>query len=519
MNEQLKLIREAAEADLEVFINLVAPHRILGSVHKELIQWWDREDAKNHQLLLLPRDHQKSAMIAYRVAWTLTKDPSATFLYISSTSGLAEKQLYFIKNVLTSKLYRRYWPEMVNEEEGKREKWTNDEIIIDHPLRKYEGIRDPSIKTAGLTTGITGLHFSHAVLDDVVVKENAYTEEGRKKVAGQYSLLSSIESTGTAKDSSGAYEWVVGTRYHPKDLYNTLLEMEEEVFDEDGNITGSEHVYEVFERQVEDRGDGSGEFLWPRHQNQNGRWYGFNREILAKKRAKYIDKTQYFAQYYNNPNNSSDTAITSDRFQYYDKKFLTHKDGNWYIHGNKLNLYAAIDFAFSLRQKADYTAIVVIGINHKHEIFVLDIDRFKVESVKGYYDHLLGLLNKWEFRKLRAEVVAGQKAIVKELKESYIKPNGIPLSIDEYNPGRDEGNKAERISAILDHRYENLQVWHYKGGNCQSLEEELIMARPPHDDIKDALANACAIAVAPRKQVASAQDRKVVNFTRFGPVY
>lgn len=514
------MVREAAEADLETFINLVAPHRILGAVHSDLCHWWTRPDAGNHQLLLLPRDHQKSALIAYRVAWTITKDPTSTFLYISSTSGLAEKQLYFIKNILDSKIYRRYWPEMTHRDEGKREKWTNDEIMVDHPARKEEGIRDATIKTAGLTTGITGLHFSHAVLDDVVVKENAYTADGRKKVEGQYSLLSSIESTGTDEDSSGAQEWVVGTRYHPKDLYNTLIEMEEEVIDEEGNITGSEPVYEVFERQVEDRGDGTGEFLWPRHQNKNGRWYGFNSSILAKKRAKYIDKTQYYAQYYNNPNSGDEGTIARDRFQYYDKALLTNNQGKWSYAGEPLRLYAAIDFAFSLKKAADYTTIVVIGIDAYSNVYVLDIDRFKVGTVSGYYDHLLDLLTKWEFRKLRAEISVGQATIVRELKESYIKPNGIPLSIDEFNPGRDEGTKHERIEAVLHHRYENLQMWHYRGGNCQILEEELEMARPPHDDIKDALASACSIAKPPVRRIplnSGAQIvSNVVSLSKFG---
>lgn len=516
-NNKLEQVRLAAEADLSVFIKLVAPHRVLGSIHEELIEWWNRDTAKDHQLTLLPRDHQKSAMIAYRVAWTITKDPSATFLYISSTSGLAEKQLYFIKNILKSKIYQRYWPEMIHPEEGKREKWTNDEIMVDHPIRKREGVRDATIKTAGLTTGITGLHFTHAVLDDVVVKENAYTLEGRKKVEGQYSLLSSIESTGTDEKSAGAYEWVVGTRYHPKDLYNTQMEMEEDVYDEDGEVIGSEAVYEVFERQVEDRGDGSGEFIWPRQQNKNGRWYGFTREILAKKRAKYIDKVQYFSQYYNNPNEGGDGAIKADRFQYYERKLLRTENGIWYIGKTRLKLYAAIDFAFSLRQKADYTAIIVIGINSSHDVYVLDIDRFKVETVAKYYEHLMTLLTKWDFRKLRAEISVGQKVIVKELKESYLKPNGIPLSIDEYSPSRHEGTKEERMSAVLDHRYEDMKIWHYRGGNCQTLEEELVMSRPPHDDIKDALASALSIAKAPAKErVIEESTRNVIPLSRFG---
>ena len=244
-------LKQAAENDLYTFIRLVAPYRVLGSCHKELLRWWTREDAKDHQLVLMPRDHQKSALIAYRVAWEITLNPCTTFLYVSATSGLAEKQLYFIKNIFTNKIYRKYWPDMIHPDEGKRERWTTEEIIVDHPQRKAEGIRDATIKTAGLTTGITGLHFSHAVLDDVVVKENAYTEEGRRKVKEQYSLLSSIESTGTDEKSSGAKEWVVGTRYHPKDLYYDLAEMEYEIYDkETWEVVGEEPVYEVWQSSI-----------------------------------------------------------------------------------------------------------------------------------------------------------------------------------------------------------------------------------------------------------------------------
>src|SRR5882757_8789372 len=173
--------KQLALGSLAEFIALVHPRRVLGNIHREVIQWWTRQDAKSHQLLLLPRDHMKSALIAYRVAWELTKDPTLRVLFISSTSNLATKQLKFIKDIFTSDTYRLYWPEMVYKEEAKREKWTEREISLDHPKRKEESVRDPSIFTAGLTTNIVGLHCDIAVLDDVVVHANVYTEDGRDK--------------------------------------------------------------------------------------------------------------------------------------------------------------------------------------------------------------------------------------------------------------------------------------------------------------------------------------------------
>lgn len=198
-------IRVMAENDLLVFARLVNPHREYGAIHDELFHWLTREEARDNQLVLLPRDHQKSHCIAVRVAWEITRNPETTILYVSATSTLAEKQLYAIKNILSSPTYTRYWPEMIHPDEGKREQWTANSISVDHPKRKAEGVRDSTILAAGLTTTITGQHCNIAVLDDVVVPGNAYTKDGRDKVASVYSQLASIETT-------DAKEWVVGTR-------------------------------------------------------------------------------------------------------------------------------------------------------------------------------------------------------------------------------------------------------------------------------------------------------------------
>jgi len=483
-------IRKQAEGDLESFIKLVHPQRVLGGVHKELIVWWNRQEGLSHQMVLLPRDHGKSAMVAYRVAWEITKNPAIRVLYISSTANLAEKQLGFIKQILTSPIYRKYWPEMVNVQEGQREKWTNSEISVDHPLRKKEAIRDPTVFTGGLTTSLTGLHCDIAVLDDVVVQENAYTEDGREKVRTQYSLLSSIEG-------AEAKEWVVGTRYHPKDLYQELLEKKVEMFTEDGELETEEPLYEIFERQVEDVGDGTGQYLWPRQARLDGKSFGFNQAVLAKKRAQYLDKTQFRAQYYNDPNDVSSAFISPDYFQYYERSKLTRFEGKWYYDGSRLNVFAAVDFAYTVRLKSDHSAIVVLGVDARNNYFVLDIERFKTNQISEYFKKILQLHQKWDFRKIRCEVTAAQSVIVQDLKENYIRPYGLALSVEEHKPTRHEGTKEERMEAMLQPKYNNRQVWHYHGGNCELLEEELVLQNPPHDDMKDALTSVLGIAVAP----------------------
>lgn len=495
-------IRKAAEADLETFIRLIAPDQVLGGCHSDLLQWWTRAGAKTHQLVLFPRDHQKSRMVAYRVAWELTKDPTLRVLYISATANLAEKQLGFIKGILTSQTFRTYWPDHVNPEEGKRTRWTTSEIALDHPLRKKENVRDPSVFTGGLTTSLTGMHCDIAVLDDVVVYENAYTGEGRNRVKSQYSLLSSIEG-------AEAREWVVGTRYHPADLYNDLMQMSEDIYDDKGNKIAEEPIYEVFERAVEDSGDGTGEFLWPRQQRKDGKWFGFDIKILAKKRGQYLDKSQFRAQYYNDPSDPDNIPVGRDKFQYFDRKFLRQDNGYWFYKDKRINVFAAVDFAFSLSKKADSTAIVVVGIDSENNIYVLDIDRFKTDRISEYFEHILSLTNKWGFRKIRAEVTVAQVAIVRQLKE-LIKQHGLSVSIEEYRPTGKLGNKQERIAAVLEPRYDNLQIWHYRGGNIQILEEELSTRNPAHDDCIDALASVIDMAVAPSRNVIRKKQNNVV---------
>jgi len=321
----------------------------------------------------------------------------------------------------------------------------------------------------------------------VVVTGNAYTEDGREKVKDQYGLLSSIESV-------GAREWVVGTRYHPADLYAQLLELSVEKYDNEGNIIDQTPLFERnsdfgIPETVESNGDGSGEFLWPKQQRFDGKWFGFDREALDKKRSQYLNRTHFRAQYYNDPHDVGASAFKRDQFQYYEPGWLVERDGRFFFRDDRLNVYAAVDFAFTVNKKSDYTAIVVIGVDGKSNYYILEIDRFKTKSPSEQIKRILALHQKWGFRKIRAEVVAAQESIVTDLKESYIRPLGLALSVEDYRPGRWSGSKEERIMAVLEPKYANKQIWHYPTGNCQILEEELIYANPAHDDVKDALAS------------------------------
>ena len=413
-------------------------------------------------------------------------------LYVSATAELAITQLYAIKNILGGSTYQRFFPEYIDPQEGKREKWSSTKICVDHSKRVKEGIRDATIATAGLTTNTTGWHADVVVSDDLVVPENAYTEEGRETVSKKTSQFTSIRN-------AGGFTMACGTRYHPADIYDTWKGQEYPIYNEEEEVIDNVPVWEIKEFAVEI----DNVFIWPRMvRAEDNKSFGFSLPVLSRIRAEYTDRIQFYAQYYNDPNDPGSERISRDKFQYYDRKFLKNEGGCWYFRGKRLNVYAAVDFAFSLSKNADYTDIVVIGIDCDGQIYLLDIDRFRSDRTREYFNHIKKLHSRWNFKKLRAEVTVAQQVIVNDIK-TYLKKEGLTISIDEFRPSRKEGSKEERMSAALEWRYDDQIMWHFQDGDIQVLEEELVQARPKHDDVKDALASAIEIAVKPKQSRSS----------------
>lgn len=494
-------IRKLAEADFITFVKLVAPYNVMGVCHEELCKFLTNPDLRPYRLVLYPRGHRKSFYAAMYACWRIVVDPSISIVYLSATSDLAESQLRTIKSTLDSPIVRRYWPELIQADEGRREKWTTTEICVDDPRRKAEGTRDSTVKAGGLTTNITGAHCDLIILDDMVVPKNN-TEEGRRQVMSQYSQLQSILNP-------GGMILAVGTRYHPKDIYDTMQTTVEEIYDETGELIGKENQWDVLQKVVEE----NGEFLWNRQKRKDGKYYGFDFKELSRIKAGYVDKSQFYAQYYNDPNDEGNALITPDMFEYYNREHLYSKAGVYYIKNRPLNVYAAIDFAFSLNNRADSSSIVVVGIDSDNNRYVLDIDRFKTDRIQEYYNHVIAIHNKYNLKKLRAEVTVAQQVIVTALKDKLAE-NSTRLVIEDYRP---QTKKEERMLAVLKPLYEDHKIFHYRGGNCEILEEELKQVKPAHDDVKNALADAISIAVAPRQShFQKHKDIKVLS--RFGGI-
>lgn len=504
-------LQERLELDLWAFARYINPHYCYGEIHEEVFRWLSKTDACDHQLLLMPRAHLKSHCIAVWCVWQLTRDPTSSIVYLSAGEDLAAVQIYAIKEMITCDRYRTLWPLMCKKKESERAKWTAWGFNVDHPRRKEMGIRDLSIIVKTVKSNATGLHCSHLVFDDVVVPNNAYTETGRKEVKASVSQYASIKNP-------GAYTKAVGTRYHPIDVYHDFKEGIVQLWnDELGIFDGEDKLWDIKEYRSEDNGDMTGTYLWPRAMNPwDNKHYGFNPVVLAKVQAQYFalgENAQFWAQYYNDPNDPSSEKVNREGISYYKKEHLEFIDGKWCFKGRKLNIFAAMDVAWTINAHSDYTAIAVVGVDYEGFIYVLELDRFKTQDYTIFYDHMIGLHQEWGFRKLRVESNAGGHLVAQEMKR-LLRMNGANLVVEPKPAPVNEGKKWERHNAILIPRVQNGDVLFYKGGMTAIAIEEIVLERPPHDDLKDALTTVISIAVQPSRPKFDRDNVIPVKFNR-----
>jgi phage terminase large subunit-like protein len=499
-------IREACEADFFTFCKVLNPTYMYGDVHEEVMSWLSNPLSKERQLLLLPRAHLKSHIIASYCAWRITREPWITLVYLASQEDLAKAQLYAIKQIMTSDVYLQLWPDMLSEEsgiKGERGAWSAFAFDVDHPERKRRKVRDHTMIIKTIKSNAQGLHCDGLIYDDVVVPQFANTQTGRLELSRSLGYFNSILNPGG---------WIkaVGTRYHPEDAYQAMIDAEYPIWDEEKEIeVGQVKLWDVLEKTVEDSIDrsGRGKYLWPRT------------ESPATGEQSYVAHEgliNFYSQYYNDPNSPGTERISRDKFQYYDPSHLKFVDGRLHYNRQQLRVYCAMDVAWTESITADYTAVVVVGIDGDGYIYVLDLDRFKTTDFLEYYERIQQLQDRWGFRRMLVETNAGGYLVAQEI-EKFVRRNGGALVVDRRPVNNRSGNKEERWASVLEPRYESRSVFHKRGGLTPVLEDELVSARPRHDDLKDALTAAISVAVPPpTKRYSEYEDTTNVVAGRFG---
>jgi hypothetical protein len=521
MDKQLLDIREKCENCFKDYADFITPDRYYGDVHYDAMDFIQHHESLC-KLILIPRDHQKSFMAALACTWILAREPWARINYVSWSESLVTAQMTTIEQILTSERFRMLWPEHLNFEKDARknqmvhkpqEGWNRQNFYLDHPSRKERMVRDPSVRATTAKSGNTGMHCDYTIFDDIVTDENWDTASGKEDCLKCYKSFAKIMSAGG--------RWIaVGTRYSEDDLYHHMLNIEYKVGEE------TKKRWEAYQRVVEDSPmrTGTGTYVWPKQQMPNGDWYGFDEEELAIKKADATidgDIGLFYGQYYNDPTDESTHVIKQSDFQYMDLKLLEQHGLTWYYNDRKLKLYAGADLAWTDgsskdARRRDYTSVAVVGIDEEGYIYVLALERFQTDKPEQYYAKIIELYDYWGFKKITVETNSAGK-FVKNFLVDEIRRNGGRLEVEGKTHTSHSGKKEERLAQTLHPRYRNGTMFHTKGGYTKLLEEELKLLKPPHDDLKDALAIAVSDCTAPlRKRERTTRESNVIRLSRFG---
>jgi predicted phage terminase large subunit-like protein len=192
-------------------------------------------------------------------------------------------------------------------------------------------------------------------------------------------------------------------------------------------------------------------------------------------------------QYQNLPVDDENAVFHRQWFHEYDPTDLKDR---------KLSKFSAIDPAISLKERADFTAIVTVGVDVMGKIYVLEVKR-------GHYteeqmiDELFLTNERFHPMNICIETVAFQKTLQHYIMKE-VKKRGRTLPLNEVLPESSE-SKEKRIRSLKPIYMRN-DIFHSQSvANIEYLEDELLrFPKGKNDDIADALAYAVRASFPPR---------------------
>lgn len=191
-------------------------------------------------------------------------------------------------------------------------------------------------------------------------------------------------------------------------------------------------------------------------------------------------------------------------FVYYSPSFV-------YDIAKKCNIYIACDLAISEKKEADYTALIVVGVDKDGFWYVLDLVYGHLNPTETI-DHIFNLVSRWRPMKVGIEKVAYQKALIHFIEKEKIRRN-IMFSTMELQA---EKEKELRIKALQPRFKSHMVLFPEYSSWLGELETELLMfPKCLHDDMPDALAYIPSMVTTPLGFKVKPEDT-IISHYRYG---
>ena len=397
-----------------------------------------------------PRRHAKSTAITHAFILASVLHGIKHFvLLVSNTESQASEFLMSIKSELehNERLRKDYGIKAF-----LKETETNI-IVLMNDGRKFR------IQAKGSEQKVRGIKWENKrpdliVCDDLEEDEQVMSPERREKFRKWF--MNALVPCGS--DSCSIR--VVGTILHLDSMLNRLI----------SNKQWKHLFYEAEDGDFKD-------LLWPEK---------FSEETLRAIQQDYIEDGNpegYSQEYRNQPVDIKRAYFKSDFFFDFDRD----SDKEW-IKPN-LEYFAAADFAISEKEKADFTVIIVGGVDPSGVLHIVDVNRFKTEDGMMIIGELITTQKHWKPRLFTFEKGQIEKAIGAFLDKEMLK-QGVFLPIEKITPTQSKTMRGRSIQAM--HRsgaikYDKQASW-YDVFNAELMMVADSGPRGRHDDQFDAFA-------------------------------
>lgn len=444
--QKVAILKKIFEKDIELYAKFFFGHHLVldtPQFHKELYQLLEKGGKRI--AIAAPRGHAKSTIFdLIYLSWLIVHKKTKFTLLISDTYSQSTLFLETIKAEFeANERLRAFYGNLVTE------KWSEEEIVVG----------DVMVKALGANMKVRGLKYRNfrpdmVLCDDLENDEMVENKERREKLSRWFNgaLIPSLAPEGKV--------FVIGTILHYDSLLNNLI---------------NEKRYPDWNKKIY-RAVMDGRALWPEH---------LNLQQLEDIKQNYMREGQgflFYQEYMNDPVSDEFRKFKFEKIKFFDPKEQE---------GKQLNVYMAVDRAYSMEKTADFTGIVIVGVDSDNRWYILDAERFKGNE-KSLIEKLFDLKKFYSPLKVGIEQRSYLYTLKPTLDEEMRRRNEF-FNVEEL---KDLGkSKALRIEALLP-RYEASGMF-FKKGQDDLIDELTTFPRGQYDDLIDALAYITTMAAVP----------------------
>lgn len=186
-------------------------YRLDPKFHIPMVKILSREE---DTLQLYPRGSMKTTWTYIWIIQKIIRNPYVRIGYWSKTSSLVKDSLRAIKNLLCNEKLMEIFPDIILPKDNWQQDTESKLIVFREPANFIP--KESQIEAWGIESSVTGRHYDYHVYDDIIDRDNVTSALQIDKVREWWSMMQAI------KDAP-AIEKIIGTIYHPYDIYNTIL--------------------------------------------------------------------------------------------------------------------------------------------------------------------------------------------------------------------------------------------------------------------------------------------------------